>query len=535
MDASLEAENVLEMERIGKRFGQVWVLKNVNVNVRRGVIHAIVGHNGAGKSTLMKIALGAERPTEGEVRVAGHELTYSRPAEARTLGLGMVMQERSLIRTLSGLDNLYLNSEHKSAIGLVDVRRQRAEIAGLLEELAVPRTLLSTMTSDMSTIEQELIEIARALRLGSQVLILDEPTAPLGREEITRLFGVLKMIAARGAGIAIITHHLAEVFAVSDMVTCLREGQVVLQTPTKDTSMTGLISAMLGRRPWEGAHLPTHGNKRVDATARSSSRQKSEPSLKVRNLKVGTKLADVSFEAFPGEVLGIVGLAGSGRTTLLRALFGDLRQGGGEILFRDKRYRPNSTQDAMEEGVFLIPEDRGVHGLMLAKSIAENITIVILRRLSGPMGLLRFSEARAQARKMMKVLDVRATGADQAVRELSGGNQQKIVLAKALTLSPDLVLLDEPTFGVDIGATHEIIAKVRLMADEGATILWASSDLLEVTHVADRIIVLRDGIVGATVGPEEADKFTEDALVAMMQRRQFEGMAAAAEASHVGG
>ena len=235
MDASLEVENVLEMERIGKRFGQVWVLKNVSVSVRRGSIHAIVGHNGAGKSTLMKIALGAERPTEGEVRVAGHELTYSRPAEARTLGLGMVMQERSLIRTLSGLDNLYLNSEHKSAVGLVNVHKQRAEIAGLLEELAIPRALLSTMTSDMSTIEQELIEIAKALRLGSQVLILDEPTAPLGREEIARLFGVLKAIAARGAGIVVITHHLAEVFAVSDVVTCLREGQVVLQTATKHT------------------------------------------------------------------------------------------------------------------------------------------------------------------------------------------------------------------------------------------------------------------------------------------------------------
>ena len=535
MDPSLRAENVLEMERIGKRFGQVWVLKNVNVSVRRGSIHAIVGHNGAGKSTLMKIALGAERPTEGGVRVAGQELTYSRPAEARTLGLGMVMQERSLIRTLSGLDNLYLNSEHKNATGLVDVRKQRAEIAGLLEELAIPRALLSTMTSDMSTIEQELIEIARALRLGSQVLVLDEPTAPLGREEITRLFGVLRTIATRGAGIVLITHHLAEVFAVSDMVTCLREGQVVLQTPTTDTNMAGLISAMLGRRPWEGAHLPAHSSKRVDVAAQSARRQRSGPSLMVRNLKVGTKLADVSFDAFPGEVLGVVGLAGSGRTTLLRTLFGDLHQGGGEILFRGKRYRPNSTQDAMEEGVFLIPEDRGVHGLMLAKSIAENIAIVILRRLSGFLGLLRFAEARAQAQEMMKVLDVRATGTDQAVRELSGGNQQKVVLAKALTRGPDLLLLDEPTFGVDIGATQEIIAKVRAMADEGATILWASSDLLEVTHVADRIIVLRDGVVGGAIGPEDADKFTEDALVAMMQRRQFEGMAASTEASHVGG
>jgi ABC-type sugar transport system ATPase subunit len=534
MDASPEAETVLEMERIGKRFGQVWVLKNVSVHVRRGSIHAIVGHNGAGKSTLMKIALGAVTPTEGEVRVAGHELTYSRPAEARTLGLGMVMQERSLIRTLNGLDNLYLNAEHKGAMGLVDVRKQRIEIATLLEELAIPRELLSTMASDMSTIEQELIEIARALRLGSHVLILDEPTAPLGREEITRLFDVLKTIAARGAGIVIITHHLAEVFAVSDMVTCLREGEVVLQMPTREINMSGLISAMLGRRPWEGSHLPAHSAKRVDVAVQTASPQKSEPSLTIRNLAVGAKLADVSFEAFPGEVLGVVGLAGSGRTTLLRTLFGDLRQDGGEIIFRDKRYRPSSTQDAMDEGVFLIPEDRGVHGLMLAKSITENIALVILRRLSGLMGLLRFSEASGQARRMIKALDVRATDADQAVNELSGGNQQKVVLAKALTLSPDLLLLDEPTFGVDIGATREIIAKVRDMADQGATILWASSDLLEMTHVADRIIVLRDGVVGAQIGPGEADLFTEDALVAMMQRRQFEG-AAAAERAHVVG
>jgi ABC-type sugar transport system ATPase subunit len=534
MVASYPAESVLEMERVGKRFGQVWVLKDVNLHVRRGSIHAIVGHNGAGKSTLMKIALGAVTPTEGEVRVAGQKLTFSRPAEARMLGLGMVMQERSLIRTLNGLNNLYLNAEHTGAMGLIDVRKQRVEIAMLLEELAIPRELLSTKASDMSTIEQELIEIARALRLGSQVLILDEPTAPLGREEITRLFGVLKAIAARGVGIVIITHHLAEVFAVSDVVTCLREGEVVLQTVTTEVNMSGLISAMLGRRPWEGSHLAAHGAKRVDAQ-QAGSTQKSEPSLTVQNLVVGGKLTDVSFEAFRGEVLGVVGLAGSGRTTLLRALFGDLRQDGGEIHFRNKRYRPKSTQDAMDDGVFLIPEDRSVHGLMLSKSITENIALVILRRLSGFMGFLRFSEASAQAAKMMKILDVRATGVDQTVNELSGGNQQKVVLAKALTLGPDLLLLDEPTFGVDIGATREIIAKVRFMADEGATILWASSDLLEVTHVADRIIVLREGAVGATISPDEADLFTEDVLVAMMQRRQFEGAAATAEAAHVGG
>ncbi len=524
------------MEGIGKRFGQVWVLKDVNVAVRRGSIHAIVGHNGAGKSTLMKIALGAETPTEGEVHVAGKRLTFSRPAEARTLGLGMVMQERSLIGTLSGIDNLYLNSEHLNAARFVNVRKERAEVAGLLEELGIPRVLLSTAVSDMSTIEQELIEIARALRLGSQILVLDEPTAPLGREEITRLFGVLRMIAARGAGIVLITHHLAEVFAISDEVTCLREGEVVLQCPTNETNMAGLIAAMLGRRPWEGAHLPDHGThhgkKRVEVAAASSSRPDSRATVTVQNLRVGEKLTDVSFDAFPGEVLGIVGLAGSGRTTLLRTLFGDVRPNGGEITLRGKRYRPRSSQDAMSHGVFLIPEDRGVHGLILSKSIAENIILVILRRLVGGLGFLRFSEGRDQARQLMKVLDVRATDVDQTVGELSGGNQQKIVLAKALTVGAEVLLLDEPTFGVDIGATHEIIANVRALAEKGTTVLWVSSDLLEVTHVADRIIVLRDGIVGATLGPEDADEFTEDALVAMMQRGQFHAVVTAAKVSH---
>jgi ribose transport system ATP-binding protein len=522
------------MEHVGKRFAQVWVLKDVNVSVRRGSIHAIVGHNGAGKSTLMKIALGVEKPTEGEVRVAGQRLTYSRPAEARTLGLGMVAQERSLIRTLNGLDNLFLNSERLTSVGLVNIRKERAEIEALIREVGIHPSLLTTTVSDMSTIEQELIEIARALRLGSQVLVLDEPTAPLGREEISRLFSVLRTIAARGAGIVLITHHLAEVFAVSDEVTCLREGKVVLQCPTADTNMTDLIAAMLGRKLLEGAHLPSPAeHAKHSVAAAPAARQRSEPSLEVRNLRVGEKLADVSFDAFPGEILGIVGLAGSGRTTLLRTLFGDVRPTSGAITLRGKRYRPGSPMSAMTRGVFLIPEDRGIHGLMLSKSIAENIAVVLLPRLVNQLGLLRFSEGRERARQMMKTLDVRATGVDQTAAELSGGNQQKVVLAKALTLGADILLLDEPTFGVDIGATREIIANVRALADRQVTVLWVSSDILEVTHVADRILLLRDGVIAATIGREEGERFTEDALIAMMQRRQFH-RSAASEVSHAG-
>jgi len=512
------AEYALEMTHIDKAYGGVPVLHDVSVRVRRGSIHAIVGHNGAGKSTLMRIALGAEKPNAGEVRVAGRRLAYTRPAEARGLGLGMVMQERSLIRTLSGLDNLFLNAETCRAAGVVDLNRERAEVESLLDELGVPKSLLTTKAGDMSTIEQELIEIARALRLGSQVLVLDEPTAPLGREEISRLFQVLRTIAARGTGIVLITHHLAEVFAVCDEVTCLREGRVALSCPTSATDVDRLIAAMLGRS--DGHALPVQNSPatrgRVDCTTR-------RPALSLRDLAAGSKLAGVSFEAYPGEILGIIGLAGSGRTTLLRILFGDLPAGAGEMWLDGEPYRPRGPHEAMARGVFLIPEDRGVHGLMLNKPIAENLMLVTLERLRGRFGMLRFEDAHAQARDMLRRLDIRATGIEQAAGELSGGNQQKVVLAKALMLDAKILLLDEPTFGVDIGASREIIANVREATDRGSTVLWVSSDLLEVIQVADRILVLRDGGVGAVLGPSEADKFTENALVAMMQRVQFHG------------
>jgi ribose transport system ATP-binding protein len=528
------ADSVLEMANIGKRFGQNWVLKDVSLKVRRGSIHAIVGHNGAGKSTLMKIALGALEPTDGEVRIAGQRLTYSRPAEARTLGLGMVMQERSLITTLTGIDNLFLNAERFNRLQFISVAKERAEVEGLIGQLGIDRSLLSTQVSDMSTIEQELIEIARALRLGSQVLVLDEPTAPLGREEISRLFAILRTIAARGTGIVLITHHLAEVFAVSDEVTCLREGKVVMSCPTKETDMTHLIGAMLGRRPWAGARPHGHHDHGERAEKAASARA-TEPALTVRNLRIAEKFSDVSFEAYPGEILGVVGLAGSGRTSLMRALFGDLRPSGGEILLHGKRYRPGSPQFAMSKGVYLIPEDRGIHGLVLSKSIAENVVLVMLRRLISGVGLLKFAEGRDAARRVMKTLDIRASGVDQIVGELSGGNQQKVVLAKALTLGADVLLLDEPTFGVDIGASREIIAQVRSMAEKGTTVLWASSDLLEIAHVADRVIILREGIVGATIRREVAHEFNEDHFLAMMQRRQFHEVGGGHEVSHGAG
>jgi ribose transport system ATP-binding protein len=516
-------ECALEMTHVGKRFNRNWVLKDVNLKVRHGSVHAIVGHNGAGKSTLMKIALGALEPTEGEVRIGGRRLTYSRPAEARTLGLGMVMQERSLITTMTGIDNLFLNCERRNALGCVDVRRERAEIGGLIEQLGIKPSTLSMRVSNMSTIEQELIEIAKALRLGKQVLVLDEPTAPLGRDEIRKLFDVLRAIAARGTGIALITHDLAEAFALSDEVTCLRDGNVVMSCPTKQTDMAHLISAMLGVRAWAGARPNGRGahHRPIAESSEPAGGPQRVPILTVQNLRIGTKLSNVSFDAFAGEVLGVVGLAGSGRTTLLRTLFGDLRASGGELRLFGKSYRPKSPWDAIGHDVFLIPQERGVHGLVLSKSIAENIMLVALRRLLNRLNLLNFADGREHARRMMKILDIRASGVHQLVNELSGGNQQKVVLAKALTLGCRLLLLDEPTFGLDIAATREIMMQVRSLAEKGSAVLWVSSDLLEITQVSDRILILRDGIICATVGREDKHAFNEHSLSATIQRRQF--------------
>jgi ribose transport system ATP-binding protein len=507
----------LEMAHISKRFNQSWVLKDVNLKVRHGGIHAIVGHNGAGKSTLMKIALGAEKPTEGEVRIGGRGLTYSRPAEARTLGVGMVMQERSLITTMSGIDNIFLNSERLNVLGCVNLRRERAEIEGTIAQLGIKPSTLSLRVSDMSTIEQKLIEIAKALRLGSKVLVLDEPTVALGRDEIDRLFEVLRGIANQGTGIVLITHRLAEVFVVSDEVTCLRDGKVVTSRATNEVNMADLLSAVVGPSPV----ARTSPQRRAQGLPPRVGMPDRNPTLIVKNLRVGSKLRDVSFNAFSGEVLGIVGLAGSGRTALLRTLFGDLRPNRGELCLFGKSYRPKSPYDAIGHGVFMIPQDRAVHGLVLSKSIAENIILVALSRLLSGLGFLKFGYGCELAVQMMRTLEIRASGVHQLVGELSGGNQQKVVFAKALTVGSPVLLLDEPISGVDIASARQIVTRVRGLAENGSTVLWVSSDLLEITNVCDRIVILDDGIVSATVARDDNDKFNERFLSATIQRRRF--------------
>jgi ABC-type sugar transport system ATPase subunit len=504
---STEARDLaLELRGIGMSFSGVSVLDDVNFGLEPGVIHAIVGHNGAGKSTLMKIAQGVHRPTQGEVYIGGQLLDSADPLAARALGLAMVFQEKSLIPTLNGLDNLFLNAEKKNpATRMIRRHEESQEAAELCRRLKISRSLLQRKVSELSAVQLQMLEIAKALRLARGALILDEPTAPLGNREIGLLFDIVRNIAAQGTGVILITHHLSEVFEVSDKVTVLREGKVTLSCPTSETNVRGLVKAMLQDKV---VATPTY---------RGSAHEGQEPVLEVRSLRVGTKLSGVSFEVGAGEITGLAGLAGSGRTTLVRTLFGDIRRDGGDVAVHGKRFRPRHPSDAIRRGVYLVPEDRAVRGLILTKPIVENSSLSVLRRVAS-WGLLRMRVARSRTQHMMDVLGIRARGTDQVVAELSGGNQQKVVVSKVLQTEPRVLLLDEPTFGVDVGAASDLAGYLRGQADEGMAVLWASSDLRELTDVADRILVLADGVIRHSI-ERGSPYFTEPALIEAMQRR----------------
>ncbi len=506
------SQPALDMKNIGMRFGESWVLRHVDFQVARGAIHALVGHNGAGKSTLMKIALGGYAPTEGSVYIAGHRLTFSRPAESRQLGLGMVLQERSLVRTLTGLDNVFLNAEAVNRLGLVRTNKEMEQADELCDRIGLRRSVLQKRVSEMSPVEQELVEIVKALRLAKDVLVLDEPTAPLTDREIKVLFRAMRNLAESGSGIVLITHHLGEVFEVSDEVTTLREGSVTLSVPTSTTSMDAVINAMLGSKFLQATQaLVEHG------VARAASDRHVPAVLELRNLGVGAKLHDVSLEIYPGEVVGIAGLAGSGRTTLLRTVFGDIQPTAGKMLLNADAYAPRAPGDAIHKSVYLIPEERGKFGLVLTTSIMENTILQVIGKLTHAGWFVRSRQGRDLTKRLMRTLAIRARGPQQVVGELSGGNQQKVVLSKALAADSSLLLLDEPTFGVDVGAAGDLIHYVRGMVDRGRAALWVTSDIRELIEVSDRILVMVNGTIQQEI-PRGDPSLSEAGLIKAMQR-----------------
>jgi ribose transport system ATP-binding protein len=475
--------SLVEARGIGKSFNGVPVLREVDFDLRAGEVHALLGGNGAGKSTLMKILEGVYARDDGEILIEGAPVALGTPAAARAHGIAMIFQEFSLVPTLTVAQNVYLARETRTAAGLIDDRASERRAAEVLREMGVELDVRRTVAG-LPTASWQLVEIAKALSQDARVLIMDEPTASLSTTEVEALFSIIEGLKQRGIAIVYITHRLEEVLRVADRVTVLRDGRVVGTEQREQLDLERLIELIVGREV----------QRSMDRTGRPRD-PGATPLLSLRGVSSAEGVRDMSFDVHPGEVVGLAGLMGSGRSELARALFGIDRITSGTVCVDGAPVRIRKPGDAIAHGIVLVPEDRRTQGLVLDHSVRENLTVTLLRQLSRRGTLDRQATTQAAEREIAR-LDIRgARLLGMPVRRLSGGNQQKVVLGKWLATEPRLLILDEPTAGVDIATKTDIVALAHELADQGRAVLVISSEFAELLALADRIVVLRDGAV----------------------------------------
>lgn len=479
----------IEMRGIEKSFGTNPVLKNVDFSVSVGEVHALAGENGAGKSTLMKILQGVYQKDAGEILVSGEQVQITDTFAARKAGIGMVFQEFSLIPTLTVAQNIFLTNE-PTKFGLIDDAKARKLALDIFKEMEVEVDPSRTVES-MPTALWQLTEIAKALAQNAKVLIMDEPTASLARNEAEGLFALIERLKTRGIAIVYISHRMDEIYRIADRITVLRDGSRVLTESLKKVSPEQIVEAIIGRKA--AAHL-AHKNR--------SAKISKEVVLEVKNLSSGPKLQNVSLQVRRGEILGLAGLMGSGRTELVNTLFGILKPTAGTITINGKQLDISSPQQAIQNKIALIPEDRRAQGLVLDHAVTENLTLPLLDGLKSS-GLLSKRKILARSKEIIEQFDIRLAYPGIRVGSLSGGNQQKVVIGKWLGTNPEILLMDEPTAGVDIGTKSEILDLVRKIADSGKSVILISSELPELLSVSDRILVLKDGHVSKSLNREE--------------------------------
>lgn len=485
-------EPVLEASGISKRYPGVHALDDVSLRILPGEVHAVVGENGAGKSTLMKILSGAQTPDGGSILVGGQPVTIESPRAAHDQGIITIYQELSLVNALSVGENIFLGdlptrSGGSWQVDWPDVWRRSAE---LLERVGL-RIRPQTLVRELSVAQKQMVEIARALARNVRVLILDEPTSSLTERETERLFAIIAVLKEQGVGIAYISHRLGEVFRIAQRVTVLRDGKLVGTVPVVEASEDLLVRMMVGR---DLSRLFTHARE-TDAPVR----------LAGRGLSRGKALHDVDFDVRAGEIVGLAGLVGAGRTELVRCLFGADRIDRGEILLDGVAVTIRTPGDAVNLGIALVPEDRKLQALILGMGVRENLSLPILDRLGSPFFPSRGQE-RLLVREYIQALSIRTPHMEQRVAALSGGNQQKVVIARWLATKPKVLILDEPTRGIDVGAKAEVHALIARLAEAGVAILMVSSELPEILGMSHRILVMRGGRIVATMAREEASE-----------------------------
>ncbi|MBO2450983.1 sugar ABC transporter ATP-binding protein [Actinomadura barringtoniae] len=502
---SSAGREILRVHDLRKTFPGVVALDGVDFDLRPGEVHVLLGENGAGKSTLIKALSGAHRPDSGRIVVDGAETEIRSAQDAQRLGIATIYQEFNLVPELTVAENLFLGRQPRK-FGLIDKRRMEREARELLERAGVDAEPGQRM-GDLGIARSQMVEIAKALGQDARVLIMDEPTAVLTTGEVDRLFEIVRRLRERGVAIVFITHHLEEIPRIGDRVTVLRDGRSVGEVPA-GTPEDELVRLMVGR-----------------SIEQQYPRERSEAGaalLQVRGLGRDGAFADVSFEVRAGEVVGLAGLVGAGRTEVARAIFGADRYDGGEVLVEGRRLRSGDVHAALEAGVGLVPEDRKGQGLVLEADVGENLGLVTLGRASHG-GFVDRSGQRGAAADIAGKLNVRMSGLRQEVATLSGGNQQKIVIGKWLLADAKVLILDEPTRGIDVGAKVEIYQLINTLTASGHAVLMISSDLPEVLGMSDRVLVMARGRLA---GELSADEATQDSVMALAVSEAKGGTAA---------
>ncbi len=490
-----EKEIILEARDIDKRFGGVHALKNVNFKVMRGEVHGLVGENGAGKSTLIKIISGVEHPDSGEIRFRNQVVSMSTPLEAMALGIGTVYQELSLVPLRTVAQNIFCRREPKNRFGLIDIARMNREAGQLMQQMGLD-IAPDTLVGDLRVGDQQVVEIAKALARGPELLILDEPTSALAKTEIERLFELLDRLKQSGINIIFISHKLDEILQIADSVTVLRDGSVTGAMKTAETDMDRIIELMVGRR--------------LEEMFPEKASRIGQPILSVKNFSLGGQFEGVNFDLYEGEVLGVFGLIGAGRTPLAQAICGAGPKDSGDLVLAGQKLDIRTPGEGIKNGLVYMTEDRLGDGLFLRLSVQENVIASSLAKYS-QKGFLSKATMRRVAQKMIDLLRIMTPGPATRAIELSGGNQQKVLLGKVLSTEPRVLVADEPTRGVDVGAKAEVHAWLRRLASEGVGVIMISSELPEILGMSDRIMAMHGGQVKAIV---DADGATEESILA---------------------
>lgn len=502
-----KSEPLLRIKGVHKRFTGVYALRGVDFEVYAGEIHALLGENGAGKSTLIKTIAGVHQPDEGEIRFAGQRTHFSNPRDAQKSGIDVIYQELSLYPELTVAENIFMGHAPFKQAGpfkMMDWSTMNRRAKELLAELDVHDLDVSRKVGTLNVGNRQRVEIAKALSLDAKLLIMDEPTAALTETDVEQLFRITRLLRDRGVGIVYISHKLIEVFELADRVTVLRDGQYIATKNVRDTNERELISMMVGRTIEN--LFPKQDSKMGDVV------------LEVRNLNRAPLTRNISFKVRAGEIVGLAGLVGSGRSETAQVIFGILPAQSGTILIQGNDVKINRPADAVAQGIAYVPEDRGTQGLIKQMPIRENVSLSILDDVSNA-GFIDYSKENSLAQKSIEQFSIKAYSGEQVASKLSGGNQQKVVLSKWLATKPKILIMDEPTRGVDVGAKTEIHRLMsQLVAEQGLAILMISSELPEILGMSDRVLVMREGEI---VGEFTRSEATQESIgAAMMASRK---------------